>query len=461
MTEDWAAVARAINQRMTELGLRQRELIERSRVSKTAVREIQHNTAQRRRSARTLEALSVALAWHPQHLAAVLEGRRPPQVGDPVVVSDHDVPGATKLQTVRKQLGYSAAAVIDMMVKRAEALNLPIMTATSLKTKLSNWENGHESVSLPMYRRLFREVYGRTNDELGFPPESEDDDIGELRARLAVARTVDADTVELFRLQVENARRVDHRFGGITVLDQLRGHIRQIEGLLANSTSYGRRQALARVLTDASTLAGWQALDRAAIGQAWELHEKAKAAAREAGSPSLLAHATAQQAFILIDIGEFAAAVEQLADARALAEHETPSLLRAWLAAVGRRDDTLRAFDAAGSLLPDDPVDPELPFLFLQGAHLDRWRGHALSRLGEPNAIDQLTDALPRTPANFTRARTGMLVDLAFAYATAGDRDAALEHARQARRLAAQIKSDRQLRRLSGLILPTSARNTA
>jgi len=54
-----------------------------------------------------------------------------------------------------------------------------------------------------------------------------------------------------------------------------------------------------------------------------------------------------------------------------------------------------------------------------------------------------------------------MLVDLAFAHATAGDRDAALEYARQARRLAAQIKSDRQLRRLSGLILPTSARDTA
>jgi transcriptional regulator with XRE-family HTH domain len=93
VTEDWSAVARAINQRMTELGLRQRELIERSRVSKAAVREIQHNTVQRRRSARTLEALSSALAWHPQHLLALLEGRTPPQLGDPVVVSDNDVPG--------------------------------------------------------------------------------------------------------------------------------------------------------------------------------------------------------------------------------------------------------------------------------------------------------------------------------------------------------------------------------
>jgi hypothetical protein len=84
-----------------------------------------------------------------------------------------------------------------------------------------------------------------------------------------------------------------------------------------------------------------------------------------------------------------------------------------------------------------------------------------LSRLGEADAIDQLTDALPRLPAEFVRAKTGMLVDLAFAYAAAGDREAALAHAKDARLLAAQIKSDRQLRRLIGLILPAGVRRSA
>ncbi|GAB3490288.1 hypothetical protein GCM10027521_35560 [Amycolatopsis cihanbeyliensis] len=102
-----------------------------------------------------------------------------------------------------------------------------------------------------------------------------------------------------------------------------------------------------------------------------------------------------------------------------------------------------------------------MPFLFLGGVHLDRWRGSALSRLGDHQAIDQLDHALPRLPEDFVRARTGMLVDLAYAYAAAHDRDAALAHARQARRLALQIKSYRQLRRLSGLILPTSSTGAA
>ncbi|HEX6404760.1 MAG TPA: helix-turn-helix domain-containing protein [Pseudonocardiaceae bacterium] len=93
MSEDWAAVAEAIGQRMTELGINQTELIDRSQVSKATVGELYHNSAQRRRSARTLEALSIALGWHPQHLAAVLKGQRVPAVGEPVSRSDEDVSG--------------------------------------------------------------------------------------------------------------------------------------------------------------------------------------------------------------------------------------------------------------------------------------------------------------------------------------------------------------------------------
>lgn len=73
--ENWAAVARVISDRVRELGWRQRELAERSHVSPAVVREIQRHTVERRRSRRTLEALSVALGWEPEHLDAVLTGR--------------------------------------------------------------------------------------------------------------------------------------------------------------------------------------------------------------------------------------------------------------------------------------------------------------------------------------------------------------------------------------------------
>jgi hypothetical protein len=369
----------------------------------------------------------------------------------------------TSLQTVRRHLGYTAAQVIDLLTRRAHALNLPIATRASLKTKLSRWENGKEQPS-EVYRRLFREIYGRTNAELGFSDEPEEDpEAAELRSRLAMARTVDLETVEVFRQQVNHARHVDRRFGALTQLAQLRAQIDQVQHLLSYRAG-PQRPALAGVLVEASTLAGWQALDRAALGQAWAHYERAKAAAREADSPALLAHSTAEQAFVLIDLDETTAAVDQLAYARSIANGTATPLLRAWLAAAhgetlaaaGHAADARRAFDTASSLLPTDPVDPALPFLFLGDSHLDRWRGNALARVGAPDAIDQLTDALARLPVEFVRARTGFLIDLAYAHAAAGDRDAALAHARQGRRLAAQIKSDRQQRRLNRLLLPGS-----
>jgi tetratricopeptide (TPR) repeat protein len=372
------------------------------------------------------------------------------------------------MQIVRRNLGYTAAQVIDLLARRAETLNLPIATRVSLKTKLSRWENGKEQPS-EVYRRLFREIYGRTNAELGFPDDPEEDpEATELRTRLAVARTVDRETVDIFRRRVDHARHIDRRFGGITQLDQLRTQIDQVHQLLSYRAG-PQRPALAGVLVEASTLAGWQALDRAALGQAWTHYERAETAAREADSPALLAHATAEQAFVLLDLDETIAAIDQLAHARTIAHDTTAPLLRAWLAAAhgetlaaaGHADDAQRAFDTASGLLPVDPVDPALPFLFLGDSHLDRWRGHALARVGAPEAIDQLTAALARLPTEFVRARTGLLVDLAYAYAAAGDRDAVLTHARQVRRLAAQIKSDRQQRRLNRLVLPGSGGTAA
>ena len=84
MSDDWAAVAQVIDERMTDLGLRQRELAERSQVSLAIVREIRHHTVERRRSPRTLESLSVALDWPPDHLHAVLSGQVAPTTPEPV-----------------------------------------------------------------------------------------------------------------------------------------------------------------------------------------------------------------------------------------------------------------------------------------------------------------------------------------------------------------------------------------
>ncbi|MGW0501806.1 helix-turn-helix domain-containing protein [Micromonospora sp. NPDC003241] len=76
--DDWQAVASAINNRMAELPITQQELAERSKVSVATLRELQYATATRKRSARTLAAISQALAWPDDYLRSVLTGATPP-----------------------------------------------------------------------------------------------------------------------------------------------------------------------------------------------------------------------------------------------------------------------------------------------------------------------------------------------------------------------------------------------
>jgi hypothetical protein len=86
---DWAAVSRALTERLDERGTTQTELAATAQVSLTTVRELVHNLNARRRHPRTLTALSAALGWPESHLDDVLRGRStagsglPP--GDPVL----------------------------------------------------------------------------------------------------------------------------------------------------------------------------------------------------------------------------------------------------------------------------------------------------------------------------------------------------------------------------------------
>lgn len=112
MSEDWTAVAKAINERINELGWRQNELARRSNVSQAIIRELQHHTVERRRSARTLESLSTTLGWHPQHLDAVLRNRRPPEVNEPIADSTDAL--WSRLDGLERRLDEITDRLIDL-----------------------------------------------------------------------------------------------------------------------------------------------------------------------------------------------------------------------------------------------------------------------------------------------------------------------------------------------------------
>jgi tetratricopeptide (TPR) repeat protein len=368
----------------------------------------------------------------------------------------------TQLQRVRKILGYKQVQVVRLLLQHAAAHNLVIATEAALRIMLSRWENGHDRVTDPIYQMLFREIYGRPNEELGFPTEVADESADELRDRILSARSIDAATIELFRRQVDAVRHLDRRVGAITLLDQLNTQVDQMSDLLRFGTLGRHRASLGAVLAEFATLAGWEALDRGSLMLAWRHHETAKNAAREADSLPLLAYATAQQAFVLVDLGEPGAALDVLDHVRSRRATAVPPLLRCWLAAAHgeglavcrQRDAALRAFDDAISALPAETKDPDLAYLMLNGTHLSRWRDNALTRLGDPVAANELETVLASSTPTTARATASVLVDLAYAYTRAGDRDGAVGYMRRARQIASRIGSERQKRRLRGLVLP-------
>jgi transcriptional regulator with XRE-family HTH domain len=87
VAKDWDAVAEAIRARLVEIDMTQADLAARAGVALMTVRELQHNLQQRRRSPRTLAAISEALGWPADQLARILEGEPAddPDAEDPVL----------------------------------------------------------------------------------------------------------------------------------------------------------------------------------------------------------------------------------------------------------------------------------------------------------------------------------------------------------------------------------------
>ncbi|RTL64504.1 MAG: XRE family transcriptional regulator [Pseudonocardiaceae bacterium] len=83
MAKDWTAVALAVNARMAERGISQKDLAAASGVSVAWLRRLQ-KAEPAERGGPHLAAVSSALGWPADHLAAVASGGAKSVVADPV-----------------------------------------------------------------------------------------------------------------------------------------------------------------------------------------------------------------------------------------------------------------------------------------------------------------------------------------------------------------------------------------
>jgi tetratricopeptide (TPR) repeat protein len=371
---------------------------------------------------------------------------------------------ANQLARVRAERGWTQAQLIARLRAAAVRREKKLPGDESVKRRIAGWENQHKPVS-DFYRPLLCDAYRLSAVELGIadepaPPPAQPLVVPELAERITFSR-LDSGLVELLHAQTQNIRMLDRRLGGATIYRQAAAHVETLDGLVRYALPGAHRETAADELSQAAALGGWQALDMGLTADAWRLHEIAVAAGRESRETAALAYARAQQAYILLDAGELEPALALVKSGQTHAGRRVSPVLRAWLhaaegealAALGHRDAALRALDAATTALPDNAQDDALPYLMLDAGHLARWRGHCLARLGDGDAIDDLTSALGSMgEGHYGRAEVSLRVDLALAFHARGDVTESRTHARRAADLAGRTGSERQRRRIAELL---------
>ncbi|WP_329307743.1 XRE family transcriptional regulator [Streptomyces sp. NBC_01260] len=326
---------------------------------------------------------------------------------------------------------------------------------------VSEWENGKRVIS-DRYAVILRRLLGVTDGELRSSAAAVQvltaDGYDDLLSRIDTAGSVGDSMVESFNAQTELLRTMDRQMGASGLVDQMAGHLAQLEETLNFAVLPHTRRPVALALTGAATLAAWQALDAGAVDRAWRHYELAKRAARDAEAPMYLAHAMGEQAYVLCDAGRPVLAVDLVRDAqRVLGRQGSPRLL-AWLhateaevcARAGLLVDCRRALDAAAASIPGgaEDRDPDMLSIFLNGSHLERWRGNILAMVGDGDAVTELYGALERVDPTFVRAQAGLRCDLAQAHLARGEYDQVDTHLRAARLLASRTGSVRHRRRI-------------
>ncbi len=369
------------------------------------------------------------------------------------------------LRAIRTAREWSQERLIREIENFARQHMLTIASTASLRVYVSEWENGKRPIS-ERYSKILRALFGVTDDELhGRPPApreaTQTDGYDDLVARIDASRSVSLTMVKTFMDQTELLRTVDRQMGAASLIDQMTGHLATLEDALTFAVLPETRRPVARALAGAATLAAWQALDAGAVERAWRSYELGKRAAKEADEPMYLAHATAEQAYVLCDAGRPTMAVELVRDAQRVGGAVMSPRLQAWLyaaeaeicAKAGMPDDCRRALDNAARLLPpgEEARDPDMLSIFLNEGHLARWRGNVLAQLGDDDDVDGLYVALDSVDPTFVRATAGLRCDLAQAHLARGEYDQAHAHLREARLLASRTGSVRHRRRIEQL----------
>ena len=350
-----------------------------------------------------------------------------------------------RLAAAREGLGWSQARLVSELERCGRATGFAVMATTSLKTAVSRWENGH---FLPDrdYRRLFRDIYGMTDAELGFasvavvPVQQERaavqlggrltastpecsalaDASADLRRRLdqlldADAATCVAGLEERVSLQAQECVRV----APSAMLGRLLSDFQDVQALLRQPLGQQLMPRVCETAADLSTLIGDELMvvGRPADSQAW--YTTAKAAAARSGSRWARARALSLNALLYLYYGTPTHAVELAQETYALEIGGPAAALAASVEAfaqaqLGNELATRRALRHSEELFKRLNQEDSV-FGFTE-------RRQLLLRIGDmTEARTALNDALSSYPLDVVGDPAVLRLDLAERLVTEGD----------------------------------------
>lgn len=338
----------------------------------------------------------------------------------------------SRLAAAREQLGWSQARLVSELERRSRATGLVVMSAPSLKTALSRWENGHVTPDRH-YRQLLRDIYGLSDADLGFASLTvvtvePDQTAGAADLRRDMDHLLGADAAtcvtgleERVSLQAQDCVRV----APSAMLTRLLSDFEEVKSLIKQPIGRPFAMKLYEVAADLSVLVGDElmVLGRPADSQAW--YTTAKAAAARTGSPQTRARALSLNALLYLYYGTPTKAVTLAQETHSLNVGGPATCLAASVEAfaqaqLGNELAARSALRHSKEVCRGQGQEDSI-FGFTERRQLF-YRGRALVRIGGmPEARAALTDALSSYPLDVVGDPAVLRLDLAERLVTEGD----------------------------------------
>jgi len=380
--------------------------------------------------------------------------------------------------------GWSQTRLVYELQRRARTRASTAPTRESLKTQISRWENGHK-VPDEMYRRLFREIYGLSDHELGFPrsrgsqpPSTDQPGVGGvLLAPLPAMPFADGDYLEAVRRHIWHIVELDNQYGGTDLASLAIRFFRSLHhqlGIGAYRPTIERD--LQAVVGELAEVAGWLLYDADRQTDVRRMNQEALYFSRLAGDRQMelltLQNSSMHAGFLgrPLEALHLAESVLQGRDRLTPRVKALFLVRKARALAQGGDDQAMQLFDAVRSHFQDGGCDSDPKWAWWVDERELAWHeGMAQLHLGRPTVAAELFErSVASTKPHEVRSRYLHLAYLLGAQTRISAWRDAEESLRQLTPLANEVASQRtavllskSLPRLCEPHVPTGTREAA